>query len=298
MQNLLSTNLKEMNFKIMNLSSTKETINKLDNINPLDDYAYEKALLAFYNLSRLPVLLYKIPVGFRLFHSRTHNTKELFHKVTDIAIPPRQVVKDFARCNRPYQSVFYCAENRPTSFMEIVEYWAETKSFGETLKVTIGIWELIKEINVIIITTPDPENRKFDYDKEHGMALDEYLNKFYGEELESQKIFYRYMFEKFRKHAKNDLKTYIITSAYCNMALMHAGERANAIYYPSVPFQGNGMNLAINELSFNSQILELKLAVCNSFSVTENELCKHSFTETNKIVSKDIKLNEDLIIWG
>ena len=40
----------------------------------------------------------------------------------------KSIYKMVCKCNRPFQSKFYCSENRPTSFMELVEYWAETKT--------------------------------------------------------------------------------------------------------------------------------------------------------------------------
>ena len=96
--------------------------------------------------------------------------------------------------------------------MELVEYWAESKEIGDELKITLGLWELKNNINTIIVTSPDPEKRISEFDKEHGKAFDSLLAKYSGEELESQKLFYDFLFECFRKPAKKDLKTYLITS--------------------------------------------------------------------------------------
>jgi hypothetical protein len=281
----------------MKISDTQKTIDLLESINPLDDYAYERAVLAYLKLGGLPIFINELPIGMSFFHSRTHISEDFFYKVSDISIPPQEYVKNFARCNRPFQSVFYCSETRPTSYMELVEYWAESKKIGESLKVTLGLWELKKTINSIIVTTPDPAKRISEFDKLHGLAFDTLITKYKGEELESQKLFYQFLFEKFRKPAKKDLKTYIITSAYCNIAFMQANGQADAIYFPSVPFQENGINLCINKDYFKPDNLELKLAVRNEFTITENEQGKHSFTESGKIETKNIRIKENQIIW-
>lgn len=281
----------------MKLSDTQKTIELLESINPLDDYAYERAVLAYLKLGGLPIFINELPVGMSFFHSRTHISEDFFYNVSDISMPPQEYVKNLARCNRPFQSVFYCSETRPTSYMELVEYWAESKKIGESLKVTIGLWELKNSINSIIVTSPDPAKRISEFDKLHGQAFDTLIAKYNGEELESQKLFYQFLFENFRKPAKKDLKTYIITSAYCNIALMQANGQANAIYYPSVPFQGNGINLCISKDYFKPDNLELKLAVRNEFTITENEQGKHSFTESGKIETKNIRIKENQIIW-
>ena len=281
----------------MNLDNTKRTIDILESIRENDDYAYERAVMAYFQLGKIPIFRKALPAGYSFFHTRTHNKEEFFYKVSDISIPPSEFVKNFARCNRPFQSTFYCSETRPTSFMELVEYWADTKEIGDQLKVTLGLWELKKNINTIIVTSPDSEKRESEFDKEHGTAFDSMLAKYNGEELESQKLFYRFLFYKFRKPAKNDIKTYVITSAYCNVAYMLTNGGADALYYPSVPFQGNGINLCINRDFFNLENLKLKSATRYEFSITENKYKKHSFKETDKIESKEIDFKNNLIIW-
>jgi hypothetical protein len=282
----------------MNLTDTKKTIELLENINSSDDYAYERAVLAYLKLGGLPVFTNDLSSGLSFFHTRTHESEDFFFKISDISIPPQKFVKDFARCNRPFQSVFYCSETRPTSYMELLENWVDSKKIGEILKITLGLWELKKSIKTIIVTTPDPENRISSFDKEHGTAFDSLIMKNSGEELEAQKLFYRFLFEKFRKPAKKDLKTYIITSSYCNVALMHTNGQADGIYFPSVPFKENGINLCINRDFFNAENIELKTEIRYEFSITENEQKKHYFREIGKIESREIRLQEDLLIWN
>jgi hypothetical protein len=282
----------------LTLDNTKKTIELLESLDIQDDYAYERAVLAYLQLGGLPIFMNELPAGYSFFHTRTHNKENFFYKVSDISLPPSEFVKNFARCNRPFQSTFYCSETRPTSYMELLEYWADSKKIGESLKVTLGLWELKCNIMTIIVTSPFPDQRVSDFDKEHGAAFDSILLKYDGEELEAQRLFYQFLFEKFRKPAKKDIKTYIITSAYCNVAFMRTNGEANAIYYPSVPFNGKGINLCINKDFFIPENIELKLALRNEFTITATEEGKHSFTESGKIETTKIDLENDQIDWN
>jgi hypothetical protein len=284
----------------MKKSDVISTIEILENLNQLDEYAYEHAILAFLKLSGLPVFMYEFAPGLFTYHTRTHDENEdYFLRISDISIPPKIVVKNFARCNRPFQSVFYSSENRQTSYSELLEYWSNTRNPGDILKVTIGKWELKKTLTAILVTTPDIDKRISNFDKEHGKALDKILENYKGEELESYILFFRYLTEKFRKAAKNDLKTYIITSAYCNAALMHSNGQAYSIYYPSVPSQEVGINLAINSNFFTDENFELKSAMRNKFEVFLNDEGKHHFKEieNSMVATKEIITKENFIFW-
>ncbi len=281
----------------MTTENVYNAIKELENINPNEEYAYEKAILAYLTIKKLPVLRYEIPAETIIFRTRTHEIDNFFKKIGDISITPSQFVKGFARCNRPFQSKFYCSENRPTSFMELAEYWAETKTFGEKLFATIGRWKLKKPLLTIIITTPDKDNRISDFDKFHGAAMETFINNCEPEIREATAVLYRYLFEKFRKPAKHDPKTYIITTAYCNLALSHSDGQANGIYYPSVPFGGQGVNFAINSDFVTFENLELTDIIRNEMSITENENGKHSFTETAILEATKFDLNNNLIEW-
>jgi hypothetical protein len=281
----------------MEIENLEKAIAKLEGIDPASEYAYENALLAFISIKQLPVLIYTLPAGTFLFRTRTHNDEGFFNSIDEINLPPRQLIKDFARCNRPFQSIFYAAENRPTSFMELAEYWAETKSFGETLNVTIGRWELLNPLDLILVTSPNPENRISEFDKYHGTALDGFLEEQQGEAREAATRFFDYMFSKYRKPAKNDLLTYIITTAYSNLAILHGNGNVHGIYYPSVPFGQQGVNIAINQEFATDINLRLTHAVKNTFRIDQNEHGKHSFTETNRTMTENIDLENKTIQW-
>jgi hypothetical protein len=281
----------------MTLDNVNTAIEKLEAINPSEEYAYEKAILAYMTIKKLPVLLYNIPAETIIFRTRTHKTNDFFKTISDISITPSQYVTDFARCNRPFQSKFYCSENRPTSFMELVENWAETKNFGEKVYVTIGRWLLKKPLTTIIVTTPDKKNRISEFDIYHGSTMETFIGNCEPEIREATTILYRYLFDKFRKPAKHDPKTYIITTAYCNLALTHSEGRSKGIYYPSVPFAEQGVNFAINSDFATHDNMELTHIIRNEMSITENENKKHSFIETAISHATKFDMINNLIEW-
>ncbi len=278
----------------MDIGKLKIAFNTLDSIDPTDELAYEKAITTFNSIGHLPIFIVTVEKS-KVFRTRTHDTADHFTNISDIAITPRNFVKDFARCNRPFQSTFYSSENRPTSFMELIEYWAETKNFGDKLYITIGLWETTRPVNLIIVTTPDISKRESQFDKYHGEAYDEHLKNRSKKEQEFSALFFNYLFDKFRKPAKHDPKTYIITTAYANLALTQAKELADGISYPSVPFKGNGVNLALKE-SY-SKTLKLTHAMWTEFEITPIDEGKHSFTESKSILTEKIDLATGTIQW-
>lgn len=281
----------------MTIANLESAIKRLETINPFDEFAYENALIAYLTIKNLPILIYELSIGQKICRTRTHFSSDLFQTVTDISIPPYNAVKGFGRCNRPFQSKFYGGETRPTSFMELVENWAEEKSIGETLYVTTGLWVTKRPLNSIIITTPDPKNRTSEFDQEHGKILDNFIGNYKGEFREAMIIFYRFLFNRFRKPAKHDPLTYIITTAYCNLALTKTDGQTNCIFYPSVPFAGQGVNFAINSDFIKEENIELQHVMCNEMAIEQNENNKHSFIENNSWTTSNINVQNNKISW-
>lgn len=269
----------------------------LEEINPNDEYAYEKAFLAFKTVMALPTLIYKMSGNIEVFRARTHFDNELYGLKSDISLAPHSAIKYFARCNRPYQSKFYCSENRPTSYMELVNYWSGEREVGQNLYVTIGRWRIKTDFSTLIVTSPDPQKRISNFDQYHGTSLDEILNKEEGESKEATIVFYQYLFDRFRKSAKNDPLTYIITCAYCNIALAGVPYSVDAIYYPSVPFEGNGINFAFNNNFINENNIELLSALRDEFVVYLNDALIKSFHQTNFINANSVNDVAGTITW-
>lgn len=282
---------------VLTIENVEKAIASFESIDPDNEFAYEKAVLTYLTIKFLPIFIVDMPAETTLFRSRTHERDTLFDQISEISIAPSKVILNYARCNRPFQSKFYCSENRPTSYMELVESWIDTKKIGDKVYVTVSEWLLKCSLPFIIVTSPDKENRTSRFDQIHGKVFDTFIDQHTGETREANIIFYRYLFEKFRKSAKKDLKTYIITSAYCNVSLHLAGEKAAGVYYPSVPFKEQGVNFCINRHYVEKGSLDLVSAARNEFTVEKNEIGKFNFLETEFRQSKELNFVNGTIKW-
>lgn len=83
------------------------------------------------------------------------------------------------------------------------------------------------------------------------------------------KLFYRYICDKFRKPARKDIKTYLITTAYSNI-VFDSKANIDGIYFPSVPYERKGVNFAIGgDFDFRNSF-ELELAGRDTFIREDN----------------------------
>jgi len=281
----------------MDLENVKKAIQELKELDFGKEHAYEQAIWKFLTCVQLPNFAYTIPKGTIVFRTRTHKENEEFFKnISQIGITPRKYISDFGRCNRPAQSVFYASENRPTSYAELIESWSKEKKNGDPVYVTIGAWELMENMDVVVVSSPRKEERVSDYDMKHGGFLDLELSHLDENTKQSMQEIYKFLFEIFRRPSNGNKLNYILTAAFSNISLMHPDGGIHGIYYPSVPYEYQGINYAISE-SFATNNLKLISALRNKFSVTINEKGKHHFQEIEKIEAKRIDLDNDLILW-
>jgi len=280
----------------MKINTVKDALDELKNIDIENDYAYEKVIWKYLTCVNLPIFACKIPKNTIIFRTRTHEDNKLYTKISDIGLVPKQIVANFGRCNKPFQSVFYSSDNRPTSYSELVEDWARSKNNGDRVYVTIGAWKLKEDADFIIVTSPNKEDRISDFDKEHGPSLEKFISGYNPEDQEILKEIYQFLFEIFRKPSNGNKLTYLLTTAYSNLSLMHDEAKAHGIYYPSVASGDQGVNFAINE-SFSRENLELIYAMCNEFEVSFDENKKFHCKEIGKMESKNVDLTNNRIEW-
>ncbi|RKR80062.1 RES domain-containing protein [Mucilaginibacter gracilis] len=274
-----------------------KAIEKLEQIDPTHEFAYERAFLAFLSVRSLPAVVYPFHNELILYRTRPHDNDVLFEDISEITNPKPHLIKNFARCNRPFQSKFYCSEDRPTSFMELVNYWVSYKKPGDHLYATVGRWQISGDVPTLIVTSPDKELRTSDFDLYHGSHYDEIVKEFDKPTQEASHIFYRYLYDKFRKSAKNDPLVYIITAAYCNTVLALNEPGIAAVCYPSVPFGGQGINFAFNADFFAPERFQLTNVMRNRFKVYALPDNLLGFRENEAIDAKSIDLATGKIIW-
>lgn len=287
-----------MSTNSMTVETVNKAISKLEQLAPNDEFAYEDALTTFLTIKSIPVIIDDLGALTTVVRSRTHTKNEThFNKVSEIFIAPQQLVKSFARCNRPFQSKLYSSETRPVSYLEIADDWTKNINPGEKVYVTISKWEIQKPLKIVIVTSPNKHLRVSDFDKYYGEGFDDTIQQYDPETKAAAIVLYRFLFEKFRKHAKKDPKTYIITTAYCNLALYLAKEKADAIIYPSVPAKEIGLNFAFNKAVAVYDIFKLISVSRNELLATLSQGNKMDFSELDIIHAKSFNTTTDEITW-
>lgn len=268
------------------LDRVQLVIKELEAIDPKYPFAYEKALLAFAKVKMLPLFINIVDKGLTIFRTRTHETDNLYTDIQEISNPNPSIVKSFARCNRPYQSIFYASENRPTSYLELVNTWAKTSKNGDRIYVTIGEWELVEDLRGVLILNPDKSQRSTEFEKYHGRALDYFLDQQEAGVKEASIVFLKYISRKFNEMAYGNPQTYILTSAFSNWALHHIDGQAESIIYPSVPYNGKGINYAIRPEFVKN--IQLRSVIRNTFDVQDSANGKFNFNEIEIVESTKI----------
>lgn len=281
----------------MMVSEVKKCINSLESIDSNLPSAYAKAMTAFLNLGRLPFLILDMPnLPINVFHARTHTENNFFSNFSDISLPPKNAVKSFARCNIPGQSIFYCSDSTETCYSELLNYWIQLCGTDNYLYVTISHWIISNSLKILLVTSPYEQDRLSKFDKLLGPKFDHFLNQYYGEFKEALILLYKYLFDKFRKPAKEDRHTYIITASYCNLAFQHKKLTIDGILYPSVSSASKGGNFAIKaDYPFNENI-KLKAVGRDSFRRTDNSSLPN-FDQVAFTFPKKIDFESKKIIW-
>ncbi len=286
------------------IQEIREELNLIKSIDANDEQAYEKILNIFINIRFIPaftnVFYRKLNDGKSnvTFRTRTHTDTEYFNNIDEITFPPNGIVKSYSRCNRPNQSVFYSSENRPTSYMELVEYWASEKNIGDKIAVSIGMWEFQRDLNFYIIPRPKIQDRKTKEEKLYGEMYDRKMAErgFDANTKQVSDLIFEFMYREFSRPAKNDKKTYLITSAFSNLIMTNPG--IDGILYPSVPFGGNGYNSAIKKSVVEEGSIKLIDVTKDSFTIGETANGKHHFLQYDTFSTNKINQDSGEISWN
>ena len=98
-------------------------------------------LFALSRIEQLPIIIYRLEANELFFRTRINNGVD-FEKITEISYPDEKSVTAYARANKPLQQMFYCSENRPTSYIELLNNW--NGHVGDEITLTIGGWQLVE----------------------------------------------------------------------------------------------------------------------------------------------------------
>lgn len=281
----------------MNTDDIRQMIDHLERIDLAND-PYRQAVSIFRAVRGIPAIIFTLEVEeLMIFRTRTHDDDVFFTRPSDVINPPAKFVSGFGRCNVPGQSKFYSSENRPTSFMELVTYLVKNKRPGQHVYATVGRWLVKGPVRTLIVVSPDPGQRVSKFDQLHGANFDRIIAKFDQPTQEACKLFYAYLSARFREAANVNPKLYYITAAYCNLVLEKKGPEIDAIYYPSVPFQQQGVNFAFHEDFLANMEVYLLDVLRSTFLVFEDEKHLKNFREIDQHLSRPYNEGQGQIEW-
>lgn len=275
------------------LEHIENSILEIQNIDYTKSWAYEKVIDSILKIRKLPIILYEYQADNIIFRSRVNDNNDFFRSKREINVPKEKYVENYARANKPRQSLFYGSENRPTSYLEFAEHLADTASFGDDIMFTIGTWRLNRDICLFLIFNPNA-SREIKYNKFHGEAFDQFIESIDKELRKGTIKFFEFIGNEFSKPSNGDIKTYLITAAYSN--IVYGYEACDGIIYPSVPRCGEGYNIAIKKENLTDGLLTLESARIDKFKVARQRNGKHSFKNTASMEAS--KILYDTIEWN
>lgn len=289
----------------MEIEKVKEAIAAFERIKTVDETGYQAAMQVFKSVGKLPALIDSMDTGTRMLRTRSHIDSVLYTKIQEIAAPPKKVLKGFGRCNKPYSPIFYCSEDRPTSFLELLDSWSDELDHQAPIYATIGAWYTKRPMNFLIIPSPDAHDRHTNFDKRYGDAIDHEFAKLDQNVREAYMLYYRYLVGKLRQDGKKSKLPYIITSAYFDFVMDEAEKRKgqdgyirlDGIMYPSVQRKGEAMNFAIRPEIITPANFHLKTVYREAFKRIDNPPFIPNFTQIEQIEASKVDQIEGEILW-
>jgi hypothetical protein len=209
----------------------------IEEIDLSSEKAYNQLFEIFTKKYPMPVLTVPIVAQSVVHRSRQNRTESNFTEFKDLSYPPREILTEYSRANKPFEQIFYASDDYETNLIELLPYWSSLVEVGGTIVVTIGFWQI--DTNCLVGIIPDLANRKL-------MAFIK-TTKFSSEfnrNIEDWDVINQY----FRGQGFYDKDIYIVTSAYCKAVLHNIetlGDNAQGVLYTSAQ-NAEGWNLALN----------------------------------------------------
>lgn len=279
------------------IESILETIFKLRKENTSESYISIKNIFKLFSIS-FPII--SVPSGSIFYRVRIHKIDEYnlrFKYIRDVGhILNRNSIKQFGRANEPFQSIFYCADEKETAYFETSKLVREN-AMNTSEYYSLSIWETKREFNIAYLPIDNV------FSKNHTVEL---LNNDFKIKTEKYKnnvsknlqYFLNKIAEEFSKHSSTKDFNYLITCAFSNyiyetqMSLMHS-ETIDGICYPSVQLKSRGLNFAIKPELIENRDIDLEKVAYNKMQLYFPD--KYYNTEEDE--SKKINYDNWSIEW-
>jgi hypothetical protein len=252
-----------------------------------DTIDYERALKIFYNHDFHPIYC-QINKGAELFRIRENDEKPLYLKIAEIANPKPCFVNNFSRANRPKQSVFYCAEHKDISQLELLDNFIKKRNICDTQNMTYSKWETKRDLKLLLIYNP-LKNLNTGFNVNFKSLFHDFIGRFSDSDEDYIKSYYSTIADYFSTPLFDSEKIYYVTSAFHNFA--KSVEYFDGIIYPSVQSLQSGYNIAFDSKIVENNDIVLSSVWINSWTKEDN---KQVMLGTDDILGQ---INGENIIW-
>lgn len=155
------------------IDEVNTAIIKIERLDKTKGYYYEQVLFELSKIEKLPIIIYRLEANELFFRTRINNGYD-FETFADLSYPDEKYISAYARANKPLQQMFYCSENRPTSYIELLNN--KDGSVGDEITLTIGCWQAVEPIDVVLVFDPS-KNRDNEYSLKHGSGYDSFIEQ-------------------------------------------------------------------------------------------------------------------------
>lgn len=259
------------------IEKVENAIRIIERLDKSKGHYYEKLLFELSKIEKLPIIIYRLSANDLFFRTRI-NDQDNYERIVDLSYPNQQYITTYARANKPLQQLFYCSENRPTSYVELLN--DRKCNVGDEITLTIGCWQLPEPVDVVLVFNPS-NSRSNSYYQKHGAGYDDFINKTADVYRDGTNRLFEFIGSCFEKSAKDDKQTYMLTCAYSNLVFTH--DLVEGIIYPSVPFGGEGFNIAFFPKVFDDNRLRLLDVMKNVMRVELTEDGHFNFVERSSV---------------
>jgi len=236
-----------------------ELIAHIKSSNKAAEYVSFRNLFSYINI---PLLTFEIAEGKQLLYRvRSHsegNGDYLFKNISELSF--RQDItniRNFGRCNEPFQSRFYASNDEAIAFSEVADI-ARTNNKKDIAYFTTSVWKINQGILATSIVELDEivdENRDL---LELTKRCFEYLETLnFIPQKDDLKSLLKGIALEFTKPSSLDKDAYLFSAAYANYLFNAMGidkKKIEGIVYPTCIDKSNTRNFGLNYV-FNNSIV-------------------------------------------
>jgi hypothetical protein len=214
----------------------------------------------------IPFATGTIPKGQTIFRARVNEDDHSFENISQLGLKPKHKVDDFGRANRPYEAVFYCADNFELACGEVlqnIKYSFNPK--GEIGITTVSEWETLRDLHVspIYYSEAVMEKRKDIAEfKENNSEFLRAKGTVKSKTLDVSDLILEFFCDEFSKSkitTPNDYKFSVwyfmrLNKMNNQIASKYATKKFDGVVYPSVAMKFKGNNIALFDKNLFSKI--------------------------------------------